>query len=111
MRRQYAHRAPIGALCEGSSMRLYRAICVPLDDQEKIKCTLSSHRVTRELYAKVLSHRAPVGALCEGSLRTEFRSELYAKVVCEKSSDRSSLRRELYVALQSRYTAFGLFDR
>ena len=27
MRRQYAHRAPIGALCEGSSMRLYRACC------------------------------------------------------------------------------------
>ena len=25
MRRQYAHRAPIGALCEGSSMRLYNA--------------------------------------------------------------------------------------
>ena len=25
MRRQYAHRAPIGAVCEGSSMRLYRA--------------------------------------------------------------------------------------
>ena len=25
MRRQYAHRAPVGALCEGSSMRLYIA--------------------------------------------------------------------------------------
>ena len=35
MRRQYAHRAPIGAICEGSSMRLYRAICVPLDDPEE----------------------------------------------------------------------------
>ena len=44
-------------------------------------CTLSSHRATRELYAKVPSHRAPVGALCEGSMRielTELRSELYA---------------------------------
>ena len=42
-------------------------------------CTLSSHRDTRELYAKVPSHRAPVGALCEGSMRIELRSELYAK--------------------------------
>ena len=55
------------------------AICVPLDDQEKNICTLSSHRATRELYAKVPSHRAPVGALCEGSMRIELRSELYAK--------------------------------
>ena len=55
------------------------AICVPLDDQEKSICTLSSHRATRELYAKVPSHRAPVGALCEGSMRIELRSELYAK--------------------------------
>ena len=55
------------------------AICVPLDDQEKSICTLSSHRATRELYAKVSSHRAPVGALCEGSMRIELRSELYAK--------------------------------
>ena len=30
MRRQYAQRAPIGALCEGSSMRLYNA---PKSDQ------------------------------------------------------------------------------
>ena len=42
-------------------------------------CTLSSHRATRELYAKVPSHRAPVGSLCEGSMRIELRSELYAK--------------------------------
>ena len=42
-------------------------------------CTLSSHRATRELCAKVPSHRAPVGALCEGSMRIELRSELYAK--------------------------------
>ena len=46
-------------------------------------CTLSSHRATRELYAKVPSHRAAVGALCEGSMRIELRSELYAKgAVC-----------------------------
>ena len=42
-------------------------------------CTLSSHRATRELYAKVPSHRASVGALCEGSMRIDLRSELYAK--------------------------------
>ena len=42
-------------------------------------CILSSHRATRELYAKVPSHRAPVGVLCEGSMRIELRSELYAK--------------------------------
>ena len=42
-------------------------------------CTLSSHRATRELYAKVPSHRAPVGAVCEGCMRIELRSELYAK--------------------------------
>ena len=41
--------------------------------------TRSSHRATRELYAKVPSHRAPIGALCEGSMRIELRSELYAK--------------------------------
>ena len=52
---------------------------MPLDDQEKNICTLSSHRATRELYAKVPSHRAPVGAVCEGSMRIELRSELYAK--------------------------------
>ena len=51
------------------------AICVPLDGQEKNICTLSSHRATRELYAKVPLHRAPVGALCEGSMRIELRSE------------------------------------
>ena len=50
-----------------------------MDDQEKNICTLSSHRATRELYAKVPSHRAPIGALCEGSMRIELRSELYAK--------------------------------
>ena len=44
------------------------AICVPLDDQERNICTLSSHRATRELYAKVPSHRAPV--------------RVYAKAVC-----------------------------
>ena len=55
------------------------AICVPLDDQEKNICILSSHRATRELCAKVPSHRAPVGALCEGSMRIELRSELCAK--------------------------------
>ena len=37
-------------------------------------CTLSSHRATREPYAK-----APVGALCEGSMRIELRLELFAK--------------------------------
>ena len=42
-------------------------------------CTLFSHRVTRELYAKVPSRRAPTGSLCEGSMRIELRSELYAK--------------------------------
>ena len=42
-------------------------------------CTLSSHRATKELYAKVPSHRAPVGALCEGSIRIELRLEVYAK--------------------------------
>ena len=48
-------------------------------------CTLSSHRATRELYAKVPSHRAPVGALCEGSMRIDrsegssVRGELYAR--------------------------------
>ena len=47
---------------------------MPLDDQEKNICTLSSHRVTRELYAKVPSHRAPVGAVCEGSMHIELRS-------------------------------------
>ena len=41
-------------------------------------CT-SSHRATRELYAKVPSHRAPIGAVCEGSMHIELRSELYAK--------------------------------
>ena len=62
------------------------AICVPLDDQEKNICILSSHRATRELYAKVPSHRAPVGALCEGSMRTELRSELYAKgALCDST--------------------------
>ena len=49
-----------------------------LDDQEKNICTLSWHRATRELYAKVPSHRTPLGALCEGSMRIELRSELYA---------------------------------
>ena len=69
------------------------AICVPLDDQEKNICTLSSHRATRELYAKVPSHRAPVGAVCEGSMRIELRSELYAKgALCGST--------ELYAALQ-----------
>ena len=52
---------------------------MPLDDQEKSICTLSSHRATRELYAKVPSHGAPVGTVCEGSMRIELRSELYAK--------------------------------
>ena len=47
--------------------------------RKKNICTLSSHRATRELYAKVPSHRAPVGAVCEGSMRIDFRSELYAK--------------------------------
>ena len=47
--------------------------------EKKDICTLSSHRATRELYAKVPSHRAPVGALCEGSMHIELRSELYAK--------------------------------
>ena len=42
-------------------------------------CTLSSHRATRELYAKLPSHRAPVRAVCEGSMRIELRSELYEK--------------------------------
>ena len=56
-------------------------------------CTLSSHRATRELYAKVPSHRAPVGALCEGSMRIELRSEL--------------MRREFYAALHS-YKNFEL---
>ena len=55
------------------------AICVPLDDQEKNIYTLSSHRATRELYAKVPSHRAPVGGVCEGGMLIELRSELYAK--------------------------------
>ena len=50
-----------------------------MDDQENNICTLSSHRATRELYAKVPSHRAPAGALCEGSMRIELRSELCAK--------------------------------
>ena len=54
------------------------AICVPLDDQEETYVPLSSHRATREFYAKVPSHRAPVGALCEGSICIELRSELYA---------------------------------
>ena len=52
---------------------------MPLDNQEKNICTLSSHRATRELYAKVPSHRAPVGAVYEGGIRIELRSELYAK--------------------------------
>ena len=52
---------------------------MPLDDQEKNICTLSSHRATRELYAKVPSHRALFGAVCKGSMRIELRSELYAK--------------------------------
>ena len=47
--------------------------------RKKNICTLSSHRATRELYAKVPSHRAPVGAVCEGSMRIELRSEHYAK--------------------------------
>ena len=38
-----------------------------LDDQVKNIYYLSSHRATKELYAKVPSHSAPVGALCEGS--------------------------------------------
>ena len=59
------------------------AVCVPLDDQEKNICTLSSHRATRELCAKVSSHKAPVGAPSEGSMRIELRPELYAKgVLC-----------------------------
>ena len=62
-------------------------ICVPLDDQEKNICTLSSHRATRELYAKVPSHRVPVGAVCEGSMLIELRSELYAKgALCGSTS-------------------------
>ena len=56
-------------------------------------CTLSSHKATRELYAKVSSHRAPVGAVYEGSMRIELRSELYAKgALCGST--------ELYAALQ-----------
>ena len=50
-------------------------------------CILSSHRATRELYAKVPSHRAPVRALCEGSMRIELRSELYAKGALCGSTD------------------------
>ena len=42
-------------------------------------CTLSSHRATRELYAKVPSHRAPVGAVCEGSMRIELRVIIFQK--------------------------------
>ena len=52
---------------------------------------LSSHRTTRELYAKVPSHRAPVGALCEGSMRIELRSELYAKGVLCGSTQHTAL--------------------
>ena len=55
------------------------AICVPLDDQDRNICTLSSHRATRELYVRVPSNGVPVGALCEGSVRIELRSELYTK--------------------------------
>ena len=47
--------------------------------RKKNICTLSLHRATRELYAKVPSHRAPAGALCEDSMRIELRSALYAK--------------------------------
>ena len=47
--------------------------------EKKNICTLSSHRATSEIYAKVPSYRAPVGALCESSMRIELRSELYAK--------------------------------
>ena len=54
--------------------------------KKKNICTLSSHRATRELYAKVPSHRAPVGTLCKGSMRIELR--------CERSSMR------LYTALR-----------
>ena len=56
------------------------AICVPFDDQEKDICTLSSHRATREFYAKVPSHRrqyahrAPIGALCEGSFMRLYKA-------------------------------------
>ena len=54
-------------------------------------CILSSHRATRELYAKVPSHRAShralVGALCEGSMRIELRSELYVKGALCGSTD------------------------
>ena len=46
---------------------------------EKNICTLSSHRATRDLWAKVPSYRAPVRALCQGSMRIELRSELCAK--------------------------------
>ena len=44
-------------------------------------CTLSSHRATRELYAKVPSPRAPVGALC-----ASHRAQTGA--LCEGSSMR-----------------------
>ena len=66
---------------------------MPLDDQEKNICTLSSHRATRELNAKVPSHRAPVGAVCEGSMRIELRSELYAKgALCGSTAHAQPLR-------------------
>ena len=73
------------------------AICVPLDDQEKSICTLSSHRATRELYAKVPSHRAPVGALCEGSMRIELRSELYAKGALCGSTQRLIVMKRIHI--------------
>ena len=84
------------------------AICVPLDDQEKNICTLSSHRATRELYTKVPSHRAPVGAVCEGSMRIELRSELQerpGKNICTLSSHRTT--RELYANVPSHRAPVG----
>ena len=63
-----------------------------IGQQGKNVCTLSSHRATRELYAKVPSHRASVGALCEGSMRIELRSELYAKGALCGSTELPSYR-------------------
>ena len=62
--------------------------------KKKNICILSSHRATRELYAKVPSHRAPVGTLCEGSMRIELRSELYAKgAICGSTAHVRFLRK------------------
>ena len=59
MRRQYAHRAPIRALCEGSSMRLYRAGIL-----------LLAYPIDKTIFPRILN---PRGAKRVGYRQSELR--------------------------------------